>query len=69
MLRISVADVLLPTFTTWGQPVRKTRIQLQREVFSPRVLSLVMRYVGTMALITQSSGTAGAPMHASVLLA
>jgi hypothetical protein len=50
MLRISVADVLLPTFTTWGQPVRKTRMQLQREVFSPRVLSLVMRVLGTMVL-------------------
>ena len=33
VLRISVADVLLPTLTTWGQPVRKSRIQLQREVF------------------------------------
>jgi hypothetical protein len=32
-LRISVADVLLPTLTTWGRPVRKSRIQLQREVF------------------------------------
>ena len=42
VLRISVEDVLLPTLTTWGQPVRKSRIQLQREVFSPRVLSLVM---------------------------
>jgi hypothetical protein len=29
---------LLPTLTTWGQPVRKSRIQLQR-VFIPRVLS------------------------------
>ena len=36
VLRISVADVLLPTLTTWGQPVRKSRIQLQREVFSHR---------------------------------
>ena len=36
-----VADVLLPTLTTWGRPVGKSRIQLQREVFSPRVLSLV----------------------------
>ena len=45
MLRISVADVLLPTLTTWGRPVRKYRIQLQREVFSHRVLSLVMSFV------------------------
>ena len=50
MLRISIADVLLPTLTSWGLPVRKSRIQLQREVFSPRVLSLVMSFVGTMVL-------------------
>jgi hypothetical protein len=31
-------------------PVRKSRIQLQREVLSPRVLSLVMSFVGTMVL-------------------
>ena len=46
MLRISVADLLLPTLTTWVRPVRK----LQREVFSPRVLSLVMSFEGTMVL-------------------
>ena len=28
VLRISVADVLLSTLTTWGRPVRKSRIQL-----------------------------------------
>ena len=50
MLRISVADVLLPTLTTWGRPVRKFRVQLQREVFGPRVLSLLMSYEGTMVL-------------------
>ena len=50
VLRISVADVLVPTLITWGRPVRKSRIQLQREVFSPRVLSLVMSFVGTMVL-------------------
>jgi hypothetical protein len=50
VLRISVADVLLPTLTTWGWPVRKSRIQLQREVFSHRVLSLVMCFEGTMVL-------------------
>ena len=33
-----------------GAPVRKSRIQLQREVFSPRVLSLVMSFMGTMVL-------------------
>ena len=30
--------------------VRKSRIQLQRKVFSPRVLSLVMSFVDTRAL-------------------
>ena len=30
--------------------VRKSRIQLQREMCSPRVLSLVMSFVGTMVL-------------------
>ena len=33
-VRISLADVLLPTLNTWRQPGRKSRIQLQREVFS-----------------------------------
>ena len=50
VLRISVADVLLPAFTTWGRPVRKSRMQLQREVFSSRILSLVMSFEGTMVL-------------------
>ena len=50
VLRLSLADVLLPTLTTWGRPVRKSWIQLQWEVFSPRVLSLVMSFEGTMVL-------------------
>ena len=33
-----------------GAACQKSRIQLQREVFSPRVLSLVMSFVGTMVL-------------------
>ena len=33
-----------------GRPARKSRIQLQREVFRPRVLSLVMSLEGTMVL-------------------
>ena len=33
-----------------GWPIRKSRIQLQREMFSPRVLCLVMSFVGTMVL-------------------
>ena len=50
MLRVSVPNVLLLTLTTWGQPVRKSRIQFQREVFSPRVVRLVMSLEGTMVL-------------------
>ena len=45
-----MAEVLLPTLTIWGRHIRKSRNQLQREVFSPRVLSLVMSFVGTMGL-------------------
>jgi hypothetical protein len=48
VLRISVADMLMPTLTAYS--VRKSRIQVQREVFSPKVLSLMMSFVGTMAL-------------------
>jgi hypothetical protein len=47
---VSTADVLLPTFSAWGRPVRKARIQLQKAFFSPRVLSLVMSLEGTMGL-------------------
>ena len=50
VLRISVANMLLPTLTTWGRPVGKSRTQLQREVLSLRVRSLVMSFVGTMVL-------------------
>ena len=49
-MRISVADVLLPIPTTCGRTIRKTWIQLQREVFSPKILSLVMSFEGTMVL-------------------
>ena len=50
VFRIRVADVLLPTLTTWGRHIRKSKIQLHRKVFSPRVLSLVMSFVGIMVL-------------------
>ena len=53
LLRISVADMLFPPLTTWGQPIRESRIQLQREVFRPRVFSLVMSFVVTMVLNTE----------------
>ena len=50
MLRISVPDMLLHTLTTWGWSIRKSRIQLPREVFSPRVLILLMSFEDTMVL-------------------
>ena len=53
MLRISVADVLLPTLTTWERPIKKSRIEWQRKVFSPSFLSLVMSFEGTMVLNTE----------------
>ena len=49
-MTVSVAEVMLPTLTTWGQPVKNSRIQLQRGVFSPRVLSLVTSLEGRMVL-------------------
>ena len=53
VLRATMVYVLLPTLTTWGRPVMKSRIQLQREVFSPKDLSLVMSFEGTMVLNTE----------------
>jgi hypothetical protein len=50
MLRISMEDVLLPTFTTCGRPVGESRTQLHMEGFRPRALSLVMSLEGTMVL-------------------
>ena len=47
VLKISVTEVLLPTFTTWGNPVRMSRNQFHREGFRPRALSLVMSLEGT----------------------
>ena len=43
-------DVVLPIRTTCGLPVRKFRIQSQRAMLSPRSLSLVMSFRGTMVL-------------------
>jgi hypothetical protein len=42
VLRISVEEIMLPTFTTWERPVRKSRTQLHREEFRPRAVSFVM---------------------------
>jgi hypothetical protein len=46
VLRFRMGDVLL-------QPIRKSGIQLQKEVFSPRVLSLVMSFEDSMVLNTE----------------
>ena len=40
-----MADVLLPTLTTW-----EVQDPVAEEVLSPRVLSLVMSFMGTMVL-------------------
>ena len=50
MLRISGVEMLFPTFTTWGRPIRKSRIQLNRAGFRPRASSLIMSLEGTMVL-------------------
>jgi hypothetical protein len=50
VLRISVVEVLLPTFSTWCRPVRKFRTRLHRAGFRPRALSLIIRLKGTMVL-------------------
>jgi hypothetical protein len=50
VLRISIAEVLLLIFTTWGRPVRKSRTQLHREGFRPRAPNLVISMEGTMVL-------------------
>ena len=52
-VEVSMAEVLLPTLATWGRPIRKSRVQFQSEVFSPRVLSLLMRFEGPMELNAQ----------------
>ncbi len=52
VLRIRGDDVLLPILTTWLLllPVRKSRIQLHRDLFSPSVWSLATSVAGTMVL-------------------
>ena len=53
VLRISEVEMLFPTFTTWGRPVRKSRTQLHRAVFRPRASSLMMSLEGTVVLNTE----------------
>jgi hypothetical protein len=50
VLRISGVEMLFPTFTIWGLPVRKSRTQLHRVGLRPRVSSLMMILGGTMVL-------------------
>ncbi len=50
VLRVSGDEVLLPILTTWLLPVRKSRIQLHRDLFSPRVWSFTTSVAGTMVL-------------------
>jgi hypothetical protein len=46
----SIADVLLPTLTTWGAVCQEVQDPVAEGVFSPMVISLVMNFVGTMVL-------------------
>ena len=47
-LRVSGVEVLFPTFTTWGRPVRNSRTQLHRVGFRPRAPRLMMSLECTM---------------------
>ena len=49
VLRISEVEMLLPTFTTWGRPVRKAKAQLHRAGLKPKASSLMMSLEGTMS--------------------
>ena len=44
-----------PLRAPWWRVVRRSRIQLQREVLSPRVLSLLISFEGTMVLKSMNS--------------
>jgi hypothetical protein len=45
---VTVVAVGPSTLTTWVRPARKSTIQLQRELFNPRILSLVKSLEETM---------------------
>ena len=49
-MKIPIADLLVHNLPPWGLPDRKARSPLQREMFSPRVLSFVMSFEGNMVL-------------------
>lgn len=40
--RVSVEEVMFLSFTTWGLPIRKFRIQLNKTKFSLKFLSLTV---------------------------
>ncbi len=48
--RVMELEVNWPTFTTWGLPVRKFRIQSQSEELRPRSMSLEASLQGTIVL-------------------
>ena len=50
VLRVRVDGAVLPICTAWCLPVRKLRIQSQKGQLSPRSLSLVTSFKGTMVL-------------------
>ena len=50
VLRVSKEEGMFPTFTTWGQPIRKSRTELYRTGFRLRASSLMMNLEGTMVL-------------------
>ena len=45
VLRISKVEVLFPTFTTRGRPVRKSRTEVHRVEFRPRARSLLVSLI------------------------
>ncbi len=50
VLSVVVLEVLWPTRTDWGLPVKKSRIQLQRELLRPSRLNLLMSCCGIIVL-------------------
>jgi len=53
VFRVRGLEVCLPTLTTWGLAVRKSRTQAHRGVFRPSLISLPYSLLGTMVLKAQ----------------
>ena len=49
-LVLRISEVVFPTFTNSGWPVRKSRAQFHRAGFRPRAPGLMMTLEGTMVL-------------------